>query len=464
MRTSRSYRRRYPPTPRRQWLQATPAQPSLVMDFASDRYWVANAAPGDPLVPIALSSLATYTGAGRMAVGSNGLLSLQTVNSPRIVFDPVTQQRLGYSAWVRRGNIIRNSGDPSLWTASEISPDGTATAPDGSTVPIWRASTNAASHRLTIPGTGGAAGNTTHSPSIYFFTPPGSDAWRFVFRARAGGGIGQAVQVNCATGTTPTYIQSNPFGGANAPTAATAIAVDDAGGGWWRVQYSGLLSADTTAASQIDVAVFPNVNGSELVPGTANTRIAFWQPQLEQGDRASPPIPTGASAVTATADVMTLAGSNFSRWYNQAGGTFVARVVGGNADAGAYFSANANSANNRNTLARGTGFGTLANCYANTAGAGTRFVPFSIDGASGPGRVGASLVMSSGRRAVSANGGFIATDEASYAMPAVDRLHIGHQLGLLQANGVIESVVYYPQPLPDGVVAGLSMNGSVAAW
>jgi hypothetical protein len=52
--------------------------------------------------------------------------------------------------------------------------------------------------------------------------------------------------------------------------------------------------------------------------------IFLWGAQSELGAFATSYMPSGASAFTRAADVAVMTGSNFSSWYNQLGGTFVA--------------------------------------------------------------------------------------------------------------------------------------------
>jgi hypothetical protein len=69
------------------------------------------------------------------------------------------------------------------------------------------------------------------------------------------------------------------------------------------------------------------VGGAALIRIDTNDvggTIEVWGAQLEAGAFATSYIPTVASQVTRSADVATMTGTNFSSWYNQSEGTFVA--------------------------------------------------------------------------------------------------------------------------------------------
>jgi len=263
----------------------------------------------------------------RTVTNSAGTLTTKASGEWALDYDPSALTVRGLIVEEQRTNIIHWSTDTTSWTQAEITQDGTVTAPDGSTVPIWLASVNALSHRLTRTGTGGAAGNTTHAPSIFVHIPSGSDVVGVRLRARATGD-GQTASVTVAgsgAGATFTFASAGPFG-AGAPAAIVAgdFRSEYWGNGWHRIWYASALSTTTTAASQLDISF--TCTATENAAGTANTRAAFWQGQLEQGAFASSPIiTTGAAAATRLADSLTVGTMN--PWFNATEGTMYAEFM-----------------------------------------------------------------------------------------------------------------------------------------
>lgn len=206
--------------------------------------------------------------------------------------------------WVSKGlllegqstNIAINSNQfDGGWSVFGITVDGYVTAPDGTAAPIWLASNTAALHRLQRQGLSGGAGNTVHTGSFYCHLPVGHDVSRLYIRMRSTGD-GQTVAVlvsGSGDAAAFTFHSSGPFG-TNAPPLvnASALNVTPAGNGWHRISVTSTTSTTTNPVTSFDFG-FTREN-SEIAAGTANTRIAFFGAQLEQGDRPTSYIPTPA--------------------------------------------------------------------------------------------------------------------------------------------------------------------------
>ena len=66
-----------------------------------------------------------------------------------------------------------------------------------------------------------------------------------------------------------------------------------------------------------------------------DSNISVWGAQLEQASFATSYIPTTGAAATRAADFASMTGANFSSWFNNSQGTFVAIVGAGNVSTGA---------------------------------------------------------------------------------------------------------------------------------
>lgn len=407
------------------------SRPSLLLDFKKGHV--------DPRITFTRASAATYW-------DNQGVLRSALAGEPRIDHDPLTGACLGLLIEEARTNIILQSADPTLWTASEMTADGTVVAPNGATVPIWLASTNAISHRLTRTGLSGAAGNLTHAPSIFVYIPPGSDVIRLLLRARASGD-GQTVSVTVAgSGATATFVftSSAPFG-STAPAAIVAanFHASHVGGGWHRLWYDSPLSTATTAATQIDISF--SCTGTEVAAGTVNTRFAVWQGQLEVGSFATSPIITTGAAVTRAADLATMTGANFARWYRQSEGTVVCtyRLLSDLTDINAL-------------IIEETAASRMRIVGANSGGTGgyAFVIKDSVAQASLPAAVAAvenalttvAFAYCSNDFAASRNGGAIATDAAGSLVTPI----------FLSLTGPVLRVAYYPKRLSNAELVALS--------
>jgi hypothetical protein len=88
------------------------------------------------------------------------------------------------------------------------------------------------------------------------------------------------------------------------------------------------LSGTSTAGPLVGTGAEPNRVSLTFTPtaGTLTLTVSgtISKPQLETGPVATSPIVTAGSAVTRTADTMTVSGADFSSWFNQDGGVFYA--------------------------------------------------------------------------------------------------------------------------------------------
>lgn len=189
--------------------------------------------------------------------------------------------------------------------------------------------------------------------------------------------------------------------------------------------------------------------------GGTLSNLQVYGAQLEAGSFATSYIPTAASSATRNADVATMTGANFSSWYNQTQGTFVAEAdtlyatptsqyvfsVGEVTDASQVY-VNINSSSNAIGNVAVTGVSQASLTPTGTISSNASF-KFAI----------ATMVNSF---AAALNGSVTATD-TSGAMPTVDRFTLGNRAtGARALNGHIRSISYYNSRLPNTTLQSLS--------
>jgi hypothetical protein len=234
-----------------------------------------------------------------------------TINSaPRFDHNPTTGESLGLLVEEQRTNNLLQSEDfSSTWTLSNIAvtansvvaPDGTTTADtiappaDGLTVTRFLrqnlALTTQQAYTLSVFVKAGTA--ITNGIALYVTDNTATNNFRSSFNL---------VNLTTSTGRA----------GWDDPTA-TIIPYPN---GWYRCVLSGVTS---TAHTGLRVQIYLKAYGT--APDTYGS-IHIWGAQLEAGAFPTSYIPTTTAAVTRSADVASISGSNFSSWYRQDEGTF----------------------------------------------------------------------------------------------------------------------------------------------
>jgi hypothetical protein len=173
---------------------------------------------------------------------------------------------------------------------------------------------------------------------------------------------------------------------------------------------------------------------------------------LEAGAFATSWIPTTGTTATRSADVASITGANFSRWYRQDEGTVFASYR--------QFASGGNIV----TISDGTVanfINTFTSSVANQASSANVFVSGVNNGRLDSGgvfvqnaQVNSGYALSSGSRSFVASNGLLASSPTPASMPVVNRLNVGSAATSSTdfVNGTIRRLTYWPARLPNNVL------------
>ena len=235
--------------------------PSLDLRFAEGKN-LNDYMTGQNLITFSRSSIGTY-------VDENGIIQTATADTPRFDHDPTTGESLGLLIEESRTNLVTYSEqfDNAAWFPTSsgtfvVTPNASL-APDGTTTADLVVGNNASTW-ITSNGGAVSAGDYTFSVWLKSDTP-------------------QTAEILMSYGVTDIL--------------SCSVTTD-----WQRFTL--------TATRAATVALFVGVN-----VGNAKN-IYIWGAQLEAGSFPTSYIPTTGTALTRSADVASITGSNFSSWYN----------------------------------------------------------------------------------------------------------------------------------------------------
>jgi hypothetical protein len=204
-----------------------------------------------------------------------------------------------------------------------------------------------------------------------------------------------------------------------------------------------------TTTIQHDVRI--DFNNSAVIDIT----LRIGLPQLEQGAFATSVIPTSGTAVTRSADVASITGTNFSSWYRQDEGTVFASYqfpAGSavNTNSRQLFDSSDGTTNNRFSV-RGIGGASTADQITVRSGAST-VAQFSTNGtAPGTAPRAIAAVYRLDDYAAVATGSTSAVTDTSGALPVgLNQANIGGAVnGTEYLSGTIKRLTYWPTRLPN---------------
>ena len=414
------------------WRKAR-AVPRLDLRFADSKSLV-DAYSGQSLVTFTRASSGTF-------VGSNGVLQTASTDVPRFDHNPTTGESLGLLVEEQRTNLIVQSEDlGTTWTTTGLLAFGSGStlnatvAPDGATTAdLVTENSSASEHRIETAAISWVA-NTTYTLTIF---AKANGRTRMDFFGVGGGNFtgGRNASFNLSTGEV-------------IATDGVVASIEARANGWYRVRMTFTASA-APSASQLFIRFLDNSNNFSYT-GDGTSGIYLWGAQLEAGAFPTSYIPTTTAAVTRSADVASITGTNFSSWYNQTEGTvFTEQLVIGSR-ATDFTLARIDSGSNANRIQLATGSNA------------TLFNPFIITSSSSQGLnivsvspIGATKLcfgFAANNSTAAANGTTSSTDTTVTIPTGVNRLLIGNASGSAYVNGTIKRLCFWPQCLANATL------------
>jgi len=235
---------------------------------------------------------------------------------------------------------------------------------------------------------------------------------------------------------------------ANTPTNITS----SLGTSLSRFSVTRTLTDATTAFVTTDVLF-------EFLAGAAiDITLRIGLPQLELGAFATSVIPTTTTALTRSADVASMTGTNFSSWYNSAAGTMYAEIGSAPVNTIAQFAYELNDG-------LGGGLGRIftrrnvgsfiATAVADGGVTQADFNALATVAGSATYKVASALAAND--FALSLNGAAVVTDTSGTMPSTISRLFLGQNYGNSQVlNGYIQRISYYPTRLANAQLQALT--------
>lgn len=404
-------------------------------------------------------STETFTGRASTAtfIGSNGLIQTASSGVARLGYNPLNltvQPKLVLEAAGTNLLTYSEQFDNAVWTKTRATVTANATtAPDGSLTAykLVEDTTATNTHHINVAG-----GLVTFSAVPYaasIFLKAGE-------RTRANAYVVDSVGIVSGTLSTFDLVAGSVISGAQ-------CAIQNVGLGWYRVTLLFTPAAGIVPSSGA-LRVMPNNGTTNSYTGDGTSGLYIWGAQLEASPFPTSYIPTVASAVTRVADTSTSAqttraadvasmtGANFSSWYRQDEGSFVAEVnqqSTATSFSGTVFSVSdgtnqeaielyrrASDATMRLTIVDGGFNQAFANAGVTTVASLKTSISYKLNSCS-----------------ITLNGAVPTTDTAA-TIPSVDQMRLGSIIGVgtTFTNGHLRSISYYPKALTSAELQALS--------
>ena len=416
------------------WRRAR-AVPSLDLRFAENKSLV-DATTGSNLVTFTRASDGTF-------VDSAGVIQTATTDVPRFDHNPTTGESLGLLVEEQRTNLVQYSqafddawwgkASASILAVSGTSPSGSSTIykfiPDLDAGALARISSTAITKSATA---------TAYTFSAFVKAAEFSLLRFFAFET---GNTANRVEVtfNATTEATTGAVTAGTFSG-------RTFSFVPLGNGWYR------CSLGFTTGTETSITLRLTGSQSELGDGTSG--IYLWGAQLEAGAFPTSYIPTTTAAVTRSADVCSISGSNFSSWYRQDEGTVFAEfgVIGSTGATQPALQFNNGTDGTRiMIIRRGDAKAGLNVAVSNVASCDLDSnVTFAV------GSIGKTAsVYKLDDFAIVANASSAVVD-TSGSVPTNDRANIGSRILGTYLNGPIRRIVFWPRRLGNEVLQGIT--------
>lgn len=403
-------------------------EPTLLLDFA-------NSETVDSRITFTRESIATR-------VNRFGKIETVDWNVPRINYDPVTGECLGFLIEEARTNVLMNSNafSDSVWTTSNLAVEpNSTTAPDG-----------------TLTSAKIIASNTSSSHYIrQIFSATSGNYYTVAIYAKAG----ELSIVELAFSTYANWENSIPWakfdlttGIATTTNPAAIVQMSPCMNGWYRCSMT--VKAIATFTSTFTLLLC-NSTGSDTFTGDGSSGVYIWGAQVEVGSFPTSYIPTNATAVTRDVDIprISLSSQNFvsegtvySHFNTQATTKFAVVYLGPESNGTPHICAS--------TDAPGVLYGSIYGLSTSGRTYGTSSFPNEVKVAYG---------YKSGDTAISTNGSLVTSSYVFTISPANGAAGTTGTIGYTtltslvgSLNGHMKKLMYYPKRVSNTELQGLT--------
>ena len=389
---------------------------ALDLQFAADKTLTARKGP----TPVfTRGSTGTF-------VGSNGLIQTAAVNDPR--FDHT-------SAGVCRGLLIEEARENFIPFSEAFNDASWGKASAGIAAPSVTANQGIAPDGL----------NTADRIVFAASTAPSQEGhvWKVASGGQRAGGssVTASVWLRTETGTATVYLSITEGATGGTFTACSVTTT------WTRFTVTRTLTA--TAFVYMEIGPDTRALGANQ-PTASGATALVWGAQLEAGAFATSYIPTTTGSVVRSADVCSIAGGDFTSFYNQSEGTMLTNAFTPASGDRTVLAADDNTANEMIRLrTEGT------NPFFKVTDGGSELV--AIDAGTVSANTSFKLIgaYKLDDFASSINGGAAVTD-TSGTTPTVDRMRIGAGQGGNTMCGCVASLRFYKKRLPNAKLQSLT--------
>lgn len=393
-----------------------------------------------------LDSRITFTrGSSATYINSSGVIASASTNVARFDYDPVTLAGKGLLIEEQRTNLLYPSEqiDHANWSKSALSVSAnTATSPTGS----------ANADKLVPDGTsakhyaqfGWSATVQAYNGTI-FAKADGYSVLGIGFINNGANG-GDAVDLSTGSPIAAGAMSNSPF------STTAGVTVTAIGNGWYRIS----VNRTPNGAGNFYLALYVVPDGSNYHSAGDGTKgILVFGGQVEAGAFPTSYISTTGSQVTRSADVASMTGSNFSSWFNQSEGTFVAAYGLGDRSANRSVLQAVIGGGGNDSYHRMLPYAGGLNGKTITAGVvGCDFTP-AAPSANATHKT--AYAYKTDDFGMATDGGSVSTDTSGAGNPAVDTLYIGIEYGIqFWINGHIRRLRYYRSRLPNATLQSLT--------
>jgi hypothetical protein len=359
---------------------------------------------------------------------------------PRFDYNPATLVARGLLIEESRTNLVSYSQQINAggsWTLTAIGVPTTTTSPDGTSnayvmVPTAAAAAHFFFKNITVTAAAHTWSICVKANGYNFITLNALDP---------SGPTDNRTWFNLGTGAVATNAAGN---------TASIVSI---GNGWYRCSVTRTVSAGSSAFE----VVVSDADNTISFTGNGTSGVYAFGAQLEAGAFATSYIPTAATTVARSGDSVTMTGTNFSSWYNQAQGTFVvaADVFGAIGGELPTF-VNVNDTTTSNYIRLNAASTYRLRQFINVGGSQqTQDVTGSAPVLNQQFKVGAAYNLND--FAVVADGGAVSTD-ATGTVPTVTQINFGVWFGSAGTvlNGHIAAITYYTTRLPNATLQSLT--------